>query len=191
MARDSRKGISLELRRVSKALIAEANSAKKRIKKVTPASKELGQPLSAVKQFTVKRPCDVVKRFLRCCFPLSFLFFFSFLLFSFLSFFLVRFSRLSSSSSSSLGTENRKKGSTVLPCREPISRSLFQLSGSSANCILRFILPRTNRFYFYLFPISIFSLIFFLFFFLSLERYIYCSSRDTLRCPLFLFFRNF
>lgn len=89
MARDSRKGISLELRRVSKALIAEANSAKKRIKKVTPASKELGQPLSAVKQFTVKRPCDVVKRFLRCCFPLSFLFFL-FLSSFFLSFFFSR-----------------------------------------------------------------------------------------------------
>lgn len=88
VARDSRKGISLELRRVSKALIAETNSAKKRIKKVTPASKELGQPLSAVKQFTVKRPCDVVKRFLRWCttfFPFFPFFFFSFFL-SFFSF---------------------------------------------------------------------------------------------------------
>lgn len=86
MARDSRKGISLELRRVSKALIAEANSAKKRIKKVTPASKELGQPLSSVKQFTVKRSCDVVKRFLRwCTIDLLFLPFFPFFL-SFLSF---------------------------------------------------------------------------------------------------------
>lgn len=105
----------------SEALIAETNPAKNRIKKVTPAVEELGQPLSAAKQFTVQLSHDVVKRFLRWC-TTDLLFFCSPLKMFFFS-----------------GTENRKKGSIVLPCREPISCSLFQLSGSLANCILRFI----------------------------------------------------
>lgn len=54
-------------RQAGEALIAETNAAKNRIKKVTPAVEELGQPLSAAKQFTVQLSHDVVKRFLRWC----------------------------------------------------------------------------------------------------------------------------
>ena len=116
-----RNFLSSGWRQASEALIAETNPAKNRIKKVTPAVEELGQPLSAAKQFTVQLSHDVVKRFLRWC-TTDLLFFCSPLKMFFFS-----------------GTENRKKGSIVLPCREPISCSLFQLSGSLANCILRFI----------------------------------------------------